>query len=214
MKALILVNGGLCMPDVLRSRIRAGAFDLVVGVDGGARYARPLDVTVDVVVGDQDSFSGLEQQDVSNTEVVSYPAEKDETDLELALLYAEARGADQIVMVGALGGRMDMTIANILLMTHPGLSSCKVEVWHGEQTGWTIRPPGGDIAGHPGDTVSLIPLGGDASGITTEGLKYPLQEAVLTFGPARGISNLLEQPAAHVALSEGLLLVVHTPGKE
>jgi thiamine pyrophosphokinase len=212
-KALILANSELYLPDVLRSRISAQAFDLVLGADGGALYADALDVTLDAIIGDLDSLSDLGQGGISNTEFVSYPAEKDETDLELALLHAETRGADQIVMVGAIGGRMDMTIASIMLMTRAGLGSCRVEVWHGEQTGWVIKPPGEDISGHPGDTISLIPLGGDASGITTRGLKYSLNEGTLSFGPARGISNLLETASAHVKLSEGLLLAVHTPGR-
>ena len=213
MKALILVNGELYKPDVLRSRIRAEAFNLVLGVDGGARYARTLNVTLDAIIGDMDSLSDLEQQGTGNTEFISYPSEKDETDLELTLLYAKEQGAEQIVMAGTMGGRMDMTIANILLITHASLSSCRIEVWHGEQTGWVIKPPGEDISGHPGDTVSLIPLGGNASGITTKGLKYSLKDAELTFGPARGISNLLEKPHAHIKLSEGILLAIHTPGE-
>ncbi len=213
MKALILVNGELYKPDVLRSRIRAETFDLVLGADGGARYAYTLNVTLDAIIGDLDSLSDLEQQGISNTKVVSYPAEKDKTDLELALLYAGKQGVDQIVMVGVMGGRMDMTIANLMLITHASLSSCRIEVWHGEQTGWVIKPPGDDISGHPGDTVSLIPLGGSASGITTEGLKYSFKDEELTFGPARGISNLLEKPSAHIKLSEGFLLAVHTPGR-
>ncbi len=213
MKALILVNGELYKPDVLRSRIRAETFDLVLGADAGARYAHTLDVTLDAIIGDLDSLSDLEEQGIGNTDFVSYPSEKDETDLELALLYAEEQGADQIVMVGVMGGRMDMTIANILLITRASLSSCRIEVWHGEQTGWFIKPPGEDISGHPGDTISLIPLGGDASGITTKGLKYSLKDEDLTFGSARGISNLLEKPSAHIKLSEGLLLTVHTPGR-
>ena len=212
MKALILVNGELYKPDVLRSRIRAETFGLVLGADGGAHHARILNVTLNAIVGDRDSLSDLEQHGISNTAFVSYPAEKDETDLELALLYARKQGVDQVVMVGVMGGRMDMAIANILLITHASLTSCRIEVWHGEQTGWVIKPPGEDISGHPGDTVSLIALGGAASGITTKGLKYSLKDEGLTFGSARGISNLLEVPSAHVKLSEGLLLAVHTPG--
>ncbi len=211
MKALILVNGELYKPDVLRSRISAETFDLVLGADGGARHAAAFDVTLDAVIGDMDSLPYLTPPGIA-PEFISYPAEKDETDLGLALLYVREQGADRIVMVGVMGGRMDMTVANIMLLTHAGLSSCRIEVWHGEQTGWVIRPPGGDITGHPGDTVSLIPLGGDVSGITAEGLKYPLNSEELTFGPARGISNRLEKPSAHVKLSKGLLLAVHTPG--
>lgn len=213
MKALILVNGELCSPDVLRSRIRTQAFELVISADRGARHADTLNVTLDVIIGDLDSFSALEQQGIGDVEFISYPARKDETDLELALLYAKEQGASQIVVVGAMGGRMDMTIGNILLMTQANLSPCKVEVWHGIQTGWIIKPPGEDISGHPGDTVSLIPLSGNASGITTEGLEYPLNDAELTFGSVRGISNLLEKTSAHIKLSDGLLLVVHTTGR-
>ncbi|MFC1917428.1 thiamine diphosphokinase [Chloroflexota bacterium] len=213
MKALILVNGELYRPDVLRSRIRAEVFDLVLGVDGGARHADTLNVTLNAIIGDLDSLSALGQQGISNTKFVSYPVEKDETDLELALLYAEEQGANQIVMVGAMGGRMEMTIANILLLTHASLRSCRIDVWHGEQMGWVIKPPGEDISGHPGDTVSLIPLGGDASGITTKGLKYSLKDEDLTFGSTRGISNQMEKPSAHIKLTAGLLLAIHTPSR-
>lgn len=213
MRALILVNGELHISDVMRSRIRAEVFDLVLGADGGARYAYNLNVTLDAIIGDLDSLSAFEQQGIRNTERVSFPAEKGETDLELALLYAAEQGADKIVMVGAMGGRMDMTIANILLLAHASLSSCRIEVWHGEQTGWVIKPPGEDIFGQPGDTVSLIPWGDDASGITTKGLKYSLKDEDLTFGATRGISNLLVRPSAHIELSHGLLLAVHTHGR-
>jgi thiamine pyrophosphokinase len=213
LKTLILVNGELYQPEILRSRIRAGAFDLVLGADGGARHAYTLSVTLDTIIGDLDSLSDLGHQGISSTEFVSYPAEKDETDLELALLYAEEQGADQIVVVGVMGGRMDMTIANILLITHASLSSCRIEVWHGEQTGWIIKPPGENVSGMSGDTISLIPLGGDASGVTTEGLKYLLKNKELTFGTARGISNLMETTSARIKLSDGFLLAIHTPGR-
>ena len=211
MKALMLVNGELYNPGVLRSRINAEVFDLVLGVDGGARHAATLCVTLGAIIGDMDSLSDLEQQGISNVDLISYPVEKDETDLELALLYAREQGADQIVTVGMMGRRMDMTIANILLATHVRLSSCRIEVWHGEQTGWLIKPPGEDISGQPGDMVSLIPVGGSASGVTTMGMKYPLKDAELTSGMTWGISNLIENSSAHITLAEGLLLAVHTP---
>ena len=213
MNILLLVNGELYRPDILRNRIHAEAFDMVLGTDGGARHAKTLDVRVDAIIGDMDSLHDTETQNKINAELISYPAEKDETDLELALLYAKDKGAEKIVMVGAIGGRMDMTISNILLMTNESLSSCRVEAWHGEQTGWIIKPPGENIYGSPGDTLSLIPLGEYASGVTTTRLKYPLREATLYPGKARGLSNILEEPTAHVALSEGLLLATHTPGR-
>ncbi|MFC2019331.1 thiamine diphosphokinase [Chloroflexota bacterium] len=214
MKALILTNGELYRPDVLLDRISGEVFAIVLGVDGGARHARTLNVTLNTIIGDLDSLSEPDQHGFNDVSVVAWPAEKNETDLELALFYAAKQGVDQIVMVGVMGGRMDMTIANIQLLTHAGLDSCKVEVWHGEQTAWVIRPPGGDVSGHPGDTVSLIPISGDASGITTHGLKYQLNDEKLRFGPTRGVSNLMETSSGLVVLSKGRLLVVHTPRRQ
>lgn len=211
MRALLLLNGELYKREVLRSRIRDKAFDLVLAADGGARHAPILNVMMDAVVGDMDSLPGPERQNISGVGLVSYPAEKDESDLELALNFARKKGADEIVMVGAMGGRMDTTIANILLAAHANLGSGRVEVWHGEQTGWVIRPPGEDIGGRPGDTVSLIPLAGDAIGITTKGMKYPLRNEDLHLGSSRGMSNVVEGLSPQVTLFEGLLLAVHTP---
>ncbi|MFC1899182.1 thiamine diphosphokinase [Chloroflexota bacterium] len=211
MKALILINGELYKPDILRRRIITEVFDLVIGVDGGARYSDTLNVTLDAVIGDLDSLSNLEQQSMNSSKVISYPEEKDEIDLELALLYAREQGADQIVMVGVMGGRMDMTIANIMLMTHTGLSSCSIEIWHGQETGWGVKPPGKNITGDPGDTISLIPLGGDVSSIITRGLKYPLKGEKLSFGQVRGVSNVMDKTYAYIEFSKGFLLVTHSP---
>ena len=212
MKALILAGGELYEPGILRRRIRVESFDIVLGADGGARHVRTLNVTLDAVIGDLDSLPDSERTGI-DAEIIAYPVEKDETDLELALLYAGERGASRVVIVGVIGGRMDMSIANVLLAAQTGTGSCKIEVWHGEQTGWVIRPPGEVVTGHPGDTVSLIPLGGGVSGVTTMGLKYSLNDAELRFGSTRGVSNQLEKPSASIKLSNGLLMVIHTPGR-
>jgi thiamine pyrophosphokinase len=213
LKALILVNGKLSCPAVLRKRIRQDDFKLVLGADRGALYARVLNVKLDAVIGDLDSLTDTEQSDIGEARIISYPVRKDETDLELALLYAQKQEADHIVMVGVAGGRLDMTLGNLLLIAHAGLSACRIEVWDGKQTGWIIRPPGEDITGRQGDTVSLIPIGGSALGVTTRGLDYPLLNAELPLGAVRGISNIMNGSLAHVSLSSGLLFVVHTPGK-
>jgi len=211
MKALVLANGDLHGPGVLRKRVRAGHFDLVVAADAGARHARTLNLKLDAIVGDMDSIGDAKREYPADVDVVSYPAEKNETDLELALLYAREHGADTIVVVGGTGDRLDMTVANVLLLAHPRLNPSVIKIWHGSQTAWLIRPPGGVIPGLPGDTISLIPLGGDASGVTTAGLMYALRRATLTFGKSRGVSNLVEKPPTRVSLKSGILLAVHTP---
>jgi thiamine pyrophosphokinase len=135
--------------------------------------------------------------------------QKDETDLELALLNLADEKVKRIVVLGALGGRLDMTISNVLLLTHPRLASLQIELWQGRQTAWLIRPPGGEIRGREGDTLSLIPLDGDAQGITTYDLAYPLQHDTLSYGPARGVSNILSGPVARVEVHSGTLLAIH-----
>jgi thiamine pyrophosphokinase len=214
--ALVLVNGELYRPDVLRERLRGETFDVVWGVDGGSRHAATLGVRVTTVIGDLDSLRPAELAALGNVERLTFPAAKDETDLELALVQAVRRGADRLVVAGALGGRLDMTLANLHLLAHPDLASCRVEVWHGDQTARLLRPPGGELKGNPGDTVSLVPLDGDAAGVTSHGLAYALRDQPLLFGAARGLSNVMLTATARVSLARGLVLAVHTPagGKE
>lgn len=215
MRALVLANG--LLGDVVQARDRVLRWEapLVIAADGGYRHAAALGLKVDVVIGDLDSLDGdlRATLEASGTHVEAAPAEKDETDLELALLYAVRQGANPIAVLGALGGRLDMTLSNMLLLTHPALAGAHVELWNGTQTAWLIRPPGGEVGGAVGDTLSLVPLGGDALGITTQGLKYALRDERLAFGPARGVSNVLTEATARVSLREGLLLAVHTPGR-
>jgi thiamine pyrophosphokinase len=212
-RAIIFANGDLPEPERLRQRLRAD--DLVIAADGGSRHCQALGLRPHAVVGDLDSLSAEARSafEQAGVHLESHPAHKDESDLELALLYAARQGATRMVIVGALGGRLDMTLANILLLTHPALASVRVEVWHGVQTAWLIRPPGDEVRGQAGDTLSLMPLNGDALGVVTRGLLYALANERLAFGPARGLSNVLTAATARVELRAGVLLAVHTPGR-
>lgn len=211
-RAVIFANGELRDPETARCLPQPG--DLLIAADGGAYHCRALGLTPHIVIGDLDSLAAearaaLEQ---AGARFEIRPADKDQTDLELALLYAAEQGVETIVVVGALGGRLDMTLANLLLLAHPRLASLRVELRHGAQTAWPIRPPGDEIRGRTGDTLSLIPLGGDAVGITTHGLAYPLRDDTLPTGPARGVSNVLTESVARVELRAGVLLATLTPG--
>jgi thiamine pyrophosphokinase len=213
--AIVLVNGLIDEVEVMRARLSACPDALVVAADAGARHAERLGLRLDTVVGDLDSLGAdeLARLRAVGVAVEQAPAHKDETDFELALLAAARGGAARIVVVGALGGRLDMTLANLQLIAHPALAALRVELWHARQTAWIIRPPGDVVGGQPGDTLSLIPLGGAAVGVTTHRLAYPLNDETLPIGPARGVSNVFEAASARVDLRAGLLLAVHTPGR-
>lgn len=208
-RAVIFANGTFIDPQGARNLLRAD--DLIIAVDGGTRYAWEIDVDPQLVVGDLDSLRPEEQERLrsSGTEVSRFPPAKDQTDLELALLRAVSEGAEEIVILAALGGRLDQTVANLLLLTLPELSEREVRVVHGAQVAFLIRDAA-YVEGEPGDMVSLIPLGGDAVGVTAQGLAWPLDDEVLRFGPARGVSNVLSGDRASVRVRKGLLLCVVT----
>jgi thiamine pyrophosphokinase len=186
------------------------AADLVIAADGGGNALHAAGVVPHVVVGDLDSLDPMAESAfrAAGAEVRRFPVEKDETDLELALLLAVERGADQIDILGALGGRWDQGLANVAMLALPDLVGLRVRLLDVDQEAFLVRGAA-DIPGAAGDTVSLLPLGGAAHGITTRGLYYPLDDASLRFERSRGVSNVITQPPAHVFVGEGLLLVVH-----
>ena len=208
---IILANGDLTDPALIQRRLDGLRVERVIAADGGARHAAALGLTPHVIIGDMDSIDAaeLERLTAQGVQIVTRSTAKDETDLELALLHAVSQGDGPILVLGGTGDRLDMTLANTLLLLHPALRRRRVQLWQGPDTAFAVFPPGGEIHGSIGDTVSLIPLGGDAAGIVTSGLAFPLRGESLPLGPARGISNVLTASPASVELSEGALLIVH-----
>jgi thiamine pyrophosphokinase len=192
-----------------------GAGDRVIAADKGAEHARAWGWPIDLLVGDLDSLSAAEAEAViaAGTPVLRVPAAKDETDLELALQHALKGGASAIVLCGALGGRTDHLLANVLLLARPDLAGLDVAMVDGPETVRLLSAPGVPrglrLSGATGDLLSLLPLGGDAVGVTTDGLLYPLHDETLFMGQARGVSNVFEAETAKVTLRRGNLLVIH-----
>lgn len=209
MRAVIFVNGILTDPQQARELLRSD--DLIIAVDGGTRHAWEVGADPHMVIGDLDSLTEEEQERVasSGAEVSGFPARKDATDLELALLRAASEDVDSIIVLAALGGRIDQMVANVLLLALPEMNGIDLRLVQGNQEAFLIAEEA-SIEGQPGDTISLIPLGGDAAGITTEGLEWPLRDGTLPFGGTRGISNVLTAERASVGVRRGLLLCVVT----
>lgn len=224
MVALILADGDAPDRGFLDAHWPAwsDAIGLVVAADGGARHAESLGVRIDVWVGDGDSIdaAALAALAESGVEIEHAPPDKDETDTELAIHAALARDAGGVLLVGATGGaRIDHEFANIALLATPGLIGKTAIIytplsmirmlrgWVGPHRQMARMP----VLGSVGDTVSIAPFGGDAVGVTTWGLRYPLHDATLPLGTPRGVSNVIESSGGQVALREGLLLVIETP---
>lgn len=185
--------------------------DLLIAADGGTRHCLNLGLTPDIIIGDFDSLNQNEFAilQTSGTQVIRHPAKKDYTDLELAVRHAFSLGLTEILVIGALGARWDQTIANILIPVNEDLSRIRMRMIDGAQEVTLMRDEDQlTLHGQAGDILSLVPLGGDAMGVTTQGLEYALQDETLYFGSTRGISNVLLNQTATVQLRAGNLLCI------
>ena len=216
--ALVLADGPVEPADAIERAWSgwADGVDLVVAADGGARHAAALGWRIDRWVGDGDSIDPrlLDALAADGVPVERASTDKDETDAELALLAAIAAGAARITILGALGGeRLDHELGNVWLLGHPALEGRDARLV-GATTRVRLAGPGAtDLGGRVGDLVSLLPFGGDALGITTTGLRYPLRDEPLLGGPSRGLSNVRDDPAARLTIREGRLLIVEAPAR-
>ncbi|HQV29002.1 MAG TPA: thiamine diphosphokinase [Thermoflexales bacterium] len=209
MRTIIIANGTPPTAADLDRWLKPG--DRLICADGGGRAALAAGLKPDLVIGDFDSLSEVELAALtaSGAALERHPRQKDATDLELALRRALVDGATDIVVLGGLGGRLDHTLANAMLLALPGLSGGRARMAGGAETLFVIRS-GETLAlnGQTGDTVSLLPLG-EAAGIVTSGLAYPLRNEALRVGPARGVSNEMYSTRATIRLGTGFLLCIH-----
>ncbi len=192
----------------------------VIAADGGLVRARSLGLRVDLLVGDLDSLAPdlAAAAEAAGTRVHRAAVDKDESDTELALLEAVRRDATRVTVLGAFGGpRLDHALANLWLLAHPGIAGVEVTLLDAGSRASLVTAPAADggpvarrLGGPVGATISLLPLGGDVTGISTTGLRFPLRDEPLLTGPARGLSNVRTSADATVTVRRGRLLVVET----
>lgn len=215
LSALIFANGDFNNGKAVQKALALPEPRLIIAADGGLKLVNRLKLTPTLIIGDMDSVSrqALKRAAAQQVEIAKYPAAKDETDLELALIAAAKHDAQIIRIIGAVGNRQDQTLGNVYLLTLRELRKRDVRMVSHDQTTWLAQHGTTVVTGNPGDTLSLLPLAGNVKGIFTEGLEYPLNGETLHFGPARGMSNVLLGNEARISFEGGLLLLVHTEGR-
>jgi thiamine pyrophosphokinase len=210
-KAYVFLNGDFEPPPDWPAR--PGPDDVVVGVDGGGRHPAALNWPVHILVGDFDSLAEDSRAALAaeGAEIFRHPAAKDEIDFELALDLV--RGFQDIDVLGALGGRWDMTLGNLFLPARRDFAALKVRFRHGPWDLFVAQGPAElAIEGTPGDLLSLAPLGGDVLGVRLSGCLYPLNRETLPAGRTRGLSNELTEPPAGLGFDSGVLVVMRRAG--
>jgi thiamine pyrophosphokinase len=208
-RAVLFVNGEISDP--ARARQQLAADDVYIAVDGGIRHAFALGVAPAVLIGDLDSIPDgtLSDPRLATARILQFPPDKDQTDLELALDYAVAEDYSRILILGGLGGRTDQTLANLSLLLRNDLRAREIRFDDGREEALMITREA-ELAGSPGDTVSLLPFGNDVIGISTDGLDFPLREETLLASRTRGVSNRLTGSRARITIRKGSLLCIHT----
>lgn len=190
--------------------------DILVAADGGAEVAMRLGLEVQAVVGDLDSLSGAVREQILEKEgqtIVRFPCDKDRTDGQLALEYIleDCVSIDEIIVCGALGGRMDHGLALILFtaqLARDQPESPPIILTDGGQRAQAFASEI-TVHGRPGDTVSFIPLTPQVTGIYLEGFRYPLVGASLSWGQTLGVSNVLQSQQARAFIrGAGVLLFI------
>jgi thiamine pyrophosphokinase len=209
-RAIVLVGGTVRATARLRAAL-AGA-EFVIAADGGLRHAAPLGLTPDLLVGDIDSVAAADLARHPGLRRELHPTDKDALDLELALDAAAARGARNLTVVGGLSGRLDQTIATVLVIQARHAAGVDAEALDGHRSVWPLRP--GEVRTLPlraGDRFSLLALDSE-SVVSVAGARYPLDEARLRRAHGLGVSNVALGPV-RVTLRSGAVVVV-APGED
>jgi thiamine pyrophosphokinase len=200
MRALIFANGD-GPSEALVASLMVDA-PLVIAADGGARHALACGIVPRAVVGDLDSINDELREAIPSDRFHRIPR-LDITDLEKAVAYALEQGCGDIDIVGAGGGRSDHAIANLsVLVIHRGAAQISV---HDELFEISLVDGETVIEGEPGTVVSLVAIG-ECKGVTTRGLRWPLHDFTLPFGP-RGVHNEIAESPASVSVRSGDLLL-------
>lgn len=197
MRAVIIGNGDIKNYDYIKSKISDD--DFIICADGGYNHARKMGVKPNVLLGDFDSATEYEEF----SDRIEYPTDKDFTDGELAVMYALDNGYEDIMMLAMTGDRLDHSIADILL-----LQKCKKGVLIDDNNEIYLLKDSLKLKGRAGQTLSIIPINGNACGLVTSGLEYPLNDEILHFGEARGISNVMLADECEIKIKSGMALVI------
>ena len=179
--------------------------DFVIACDAGYIHAQRADIVPDVIIGDFDSYLG---ELPGGVEIIRTKPEKDDTDTMMALKLAIRRGYRRIMLVGALGGRVDHMLANISLVAFAATKGADLQIVDGHHQIFAVRDGKRRVPRSSWRNLSVFAFDTECTGVTLRGVKYPLEGAVLTNTFALGVSNEFTEDIAEISVESGILIVV------
>jgi thiamine pyrophosphokinase len=207
-RIIIFANGEI--PDLNKARLLPRSDDYIICADGGTRHLLALGLQPNLVIGDMDSLKKGQWQKLKEAGILIelYPHDKNETDLELAIVRAIELEPKEILVIAALGGRLDHTLGNLALLSDIRLSAFNTRFDDGVEEIFFCREQV-EVHGRSGDILSLIPWGRPVEGIQTQGLRWSLNRETLYPQKTRGISNEMLGDSVSISIGSGLLLIIH-----
>lgn len=209
MRVLIL-TGGTVNVSFASEYIKTWDPDQVITADKGLLYAKKLGITPDIILGDFDSCNKDIMKEFSTEEKIIAPCEKDDTDTALAMIKAKEIGADEILLIGATGTRLDHVLGNIGQLVFAQKQGMKTQIVD-ENNRIQVLEHEHTISKDCqfGKYVSFVPVY-EAKGVTLKGFKYPLYDHTLVFHESLAISNELKEDQGKISYKEGCLLMIES----
>lgn len=185
-------------------------YDYIICADGGSNHAYKMEIIPDYIIGDLDSSNDNVIEYFRGCDVIfeKFPSKKNETDTELCIYLANKLGATKIDFIGALGGRVDHMLANVSLLYYVRNMNIIPRILTEREEMYVAINEEVIIKGKVKDTLSVIPLGGDANGVTLSGFEYPLDNYNMKYGLPLGISNIMLEDKCSIKVNKGSLLIV------
>jgi len=210
MKVCILLNGEIKDYSIISKYIKNEKYDYIICADGGANHLYNMGIIPNYIIGDLDSIDKdvINYYKKQNVLFEKFPSKKNETDSELCILLASKLNAYKVDLFATLGGRIDHTLANINLLYYireqkivPRIISEKEDIYIAINESIQIK-------GKKEDIISIIPIKGDAKGITLENLEYNLNNYNMKYSSPLGISNIMLSDECSITVKEGSVLII------
>ncbi|HIZ17253.1 MAG TPA: thiamine diphosphokinase [Firmicutes bacterium] len=209
--------------------------DFIICADGGRCHAEKMGIIPDVILGDFDSSPEMADGDIENVfsakqienlddfnnrnigaklltkpEIIRLPAEKDDTDTAAAIKLGLDRGCREFYIFGGIGGRIDHTIGNIVLLKYLADNGCRGIIVGDNAEMSMIKDGSVELKRKKYKYLSVLAFGGDAESVTLSGVKYPLQDYNLANNYPLGVSNEITEDTAQISVNRGTLLIIQT----
>lgn len=210
LKICISLNGIINNYDKINEVIKNEKYNYIIGADGGCNHLNKMNILPNYVIGDLDSINKdlISYYEKNNIIFKKFPTHKDQTDSEICVHLAKTLNAKKIDFIGALGGRIDHTLANIGFMYHVHEMGIEPRIITDTEEINIVHNESKIIKGKKGDTLSIIALKSDALGVTLKKLEYPLDNSTVKYLSPLGISNVMLEDECIIEVKNGHLLVI------